>query len=141
RAGWPPRGRVPEPPAAAGYFADVLRRPVPVGSALAVFDFGGGTLDVAVVRNDGFGADGRPLFEVAASGGVDDLGGLDLDAALVDHLGKSLASGEPGAWATLTDPATLAQWRARRQFWDDVRGAKEMLSRSALSPVPGVEQA
>ena len=38
---------------------------------------------------------------------------------------------------------TLAQWRARRQFWDNVRGAKEMLSRTALAPVPvpGVEHA
>lgn len=144
RAGWPAETElVPEPVAAARYFADVLRRPVPVGAALAVFDFGGGTLDVAVVRNEGLGPDGRPRFEVAASGGADDLGGLDLDAALVDHLGKSLAGGEPEAWGALTDPRTLAQWRARRQFWEDVRGAKEMLSRSALAPVPvpGVEQA
>ncbi|MEV6629936.1 Hsp70 family protein [Actinoplanes sp. NPDC051470] len=144
RAGWPAATElVPEPVAAARYFADVLRRPVPVGAALAVFDFGGGTLDVAVVRNEGLGPDGRPRFEVAASGGADDLGGLDLDAALVDHLGKSLAGGEPEAWGALTDPRTLAQWRARRQFWEDVRGAKEMLSRSALAPVPvpGVEQA
>ena len=144
RAGWPAATRlVPEPVAAARYFSDVLRRPVPVGAALAVFDLGGGTLDVAVVRNDGLDADGLPRFSVAASGGADDLGGLDLDAALVDHLGGPLAAGEPAAWAALTDPATLAQWRARRQFWEDVRGAKEMLSRSALAPVPvpGVEHA
>ncbi|MEV6489297.1 Hsp70 family protein, partial [Actinoplanes sp. NPDC051633] len=144
RAGWPAdTGMVPEPVAAARYFADVLRRPVPVGSALAVFDFGGGTLDVAVVRNDGLGPDGRPRFAVAASGGAGDLGGLDVDASLVDHLGKALAGGEPEAWGVLGDPRTLAQWRARRQFWEDVRGAKEMLSRSALAPVPvpGVEHA
>ena len=144
RAGWPAgTGMIPEPVAAARYFADVLRRPVPVGSSLAVFDFGGGTLDIAVVRNEGLGPGGRPRFEVAASGGADDLGGLDLDAGLVDHLGKALAGGEPAAWGALGDPRTLAQWRARRQFWEDVRGAKEMLSRSALAPVPvpGVEQA
>jgi outer membrane protein assembly factor BamB len=144
KAGWPAQTRlVAEPVAAARYFSDVLRRPVPVGSALAVFDFGGGTLDVAVVRNEGFGPDGQPRFEVASCGGADDLGGLDLDASLVDHLGKALAGGEPGAWGALTDPTTLAQWRARRQFWDDVRGAKEMLSRAALAPVPvpGVENA
>src|SRR3954452_12209674 len=83
QAGWPEStALVPEPVAAARYFADVLRRPVPVGSSLAVFDFGGGTLDVAVVRNKGLGPDGRPRFEVAASGGADDLGGLDLDAGL-----------------------------------------------------------
>ena len=91
RAGWPADTEmVPEPVAAARYFADVLRRPVPVGSALAVFDFGGGTLDIAVVRNEGLDRDGRPHFEVAASGGADDLGGLDVDSGLVDHLGKAL---------------------------------------------------
>src|SRR4051794_1030019 len=144
RAGWPPATRlVAEPVAAARYFADVLRRPVPVGSALAVFDFGGGTLDVAVVRNEGVTPQGLPRFAVAASGGIDDLGGLDLDAALVAHLGAELQKTEPAAWAALTEPVTLAQWRARRQFWDDVRGAKEMLSRTALAPVPvpGVERA
>src|SRR5919107_2843682 len=65
RAGWPAGTRlVAEPIAAARYFADVLRRPVPVGSALAVFDFGGGTLDVAVVRNAGPDPQGRSVFEV-----------------------------------------------------------------------------
>ncbi|WP_308200864.1 Hsp70 family protein [Actinoplanes sp. M2I2] len=140
RAGWPAEtALLPEPVAAARYFAEVLRRPLPTGSSLAVFDFGAGTLDVAVVRHDGPGA----AFSVTASGGADDLGGLDLDAALVDHLGKSLAGAEPEAWRALTEPVTLAQWRARRQFWDDVRGAKEMLSRSSFAPVPvpGVEQA
>ncbi|MET0424252.1 MAG: Hsp70 family protein, partial [Actinoplanes sp.] len=144
RAGWPQQTRlVPEPVTAARYFADVLRRPVPAGGSLAVFDFGGGTLDVAVVRNDGPGPDGRSQFSVTASGGADDLGGLDLDAALVDHLAKSLSAAEPEAWHALTDPTTLAQWRARRQFWTDVREAKEMLSRSSFAPVaiPGVEHA
>src|SRR4051812_20960554 len=53
RAGWPPVRLLPEPVAAARYFVDVLRRPVPVGASLAVFDFGGGTVDIAVVRNTG----------------------------------------------------------------------------------------
>ncbi|BCJ53710.1 hypothetical protein Asp14428_51850 [Actinoplanes sp. NBRC 14428] len=143
-AGWPSSTRlVPEPVAAARYFAEVLRRPVPVGAPLAVFDFGGGTLDIAVVRNEGAGPDGRARFEVVASGGLDDLGGLDIDAALVAHLGMTLATSEPAAWSALREPVTLAQWRARRQFWDDVRGAKEMLSRAAQAPVavPGVEHA
>ncbi|MEV4345564.1 Hsp70 family protein [Actinoplanes sp. NPDC049596] len=145
KAGWPPdtlgqpsdTALVPEPVAAARYFAEVLRRPLPDKSALAVFDFGAGTLDIAVVRRD------ATTFAVAASGGADDLGRLDIDAALVEHLGKSLSGAEPAAWQALTEPVTLAQWRARRQFWEDVRGAKEMLSRSSFAPVPvpGVEQA
>jgi len=144
RAGWPTTTRyVPEPVAAARYFADVLRRPVPVGQALAVFDFGGGTLDIAVVRNEGLDPAGRPRFAVVATGGVAELGGLDLDAALVEHLGGVVAAADPAAWERLRNPANAAQWRDRRRFWDDVRGAKEMLSRAAVAPVavPGVEQA
>jgi molecular chaperone HscA len=150
RAGWPPVGSenggtrlAPEPVAAARYFADVLRRPVPVGAAIAVFDFGGGTLDVAVVRNEAVDPDGRATFVVVGSGGLAEMGGLDLDAALVDHLGRLLAGAHPGAWQALASPTTAAQWRHRRQFWDDVRGAKEMLSRTTTAPVavPGVDQA
>jgi molecular chaperone HscA len=142
RAGWPSVGDqgtklLPEPVAAARYFAEVLRRPVPVGASLAVFDFGGGTLDIAVVRNEGTG------FAVIGSGGVAELGGLDLDAALVDHLGRVLAPAYGHAWQALAHPATAGQWRSRRQFWEDVRGAKEMLSRTAAAPVPvpGIDQA
>ncbi|AVT36362.1 Hsp70 family protein [Plantactinospora sp. BB1] len=157
RAGWPPVTAdtdgsprppggtllVPEPVAAARYFADVLRRPVPVRSALAVFDFGGGTLDIAVVRNEGTDGNGRARFVVVGSGGVADLGGLDLDAALVEHLGGVIRAAHGPIWEQLCRPATASQWRARRQFWDDVRGAKEMLSRATTAPVPvpGVEQA
>ncbi|BCB80278.1 hypothetical protein GCM10022251_05580 [Phytohabitans flavus] len=142
RAGWPPVGDhgtklLPEPVAAARYFAEVLRRPVPVGASLAVFDFGGGTLDIAVVRNEGSG------FTVIGSGGVAELGGLDIDAALAEHLGRMLAPAYPQAWQVLAQPATAGQWRSRRQFWEDVRGAKEMLSRTAAAPVPvpGIDQA
>jgi len=137
RAGWPAPRLVPEPVAAARYFADVLRRPVPVGASIAVFDFGGGTLDVAVVQNTGQG------FSVLGAGGIENLGGLDVDAALVDHLGRLLAGTAPGAWSALTRPDSTVQLRDRRRFWDDVRGAKEMLSRSAVAPVavPGMEQA
>ncbi|WP_412540628.1 Hsp70 family protein [Longispora sp. K20-0274] len=138
-AGWPPVVLVPEPVAAARYFAGTLRRPVPVGACLAVFDFGGGTVDIAVVRNDG----PEHGFTVLGSGGLEDVGGLDLDAALVAHLGTVLARVAPEAWRALADPRTPADRRARRLFWEDVRGAKEMLSRttSAPVPVPGLDQA
>jgi hypothetical protein len=139
RAGWPPVRFVPEPVAAARYFASVLRRPVPVGRALGVFDFGGGTLDVAVVRNDGPNG-----FVVLGDGGLPDLGGLDVDAGLVAHLGGLLERTEPIAWQPIAAAAgTSTQLRQRRLFWDDVRGAKEMLSRTPVAPVPvpGVEQA
>ncbi|BCJ69633.1 Hsp70 family protein [Polymorphospora rubra] len=137
RAGWPAPRLLPEPIAAAHYFTGILRRPVPVGSCLAVFDFGGGTLDIAVVRNDGSG------YTVVGAGGVDDLGGLDVDAALVNHLGGTIAATRPELWHALTNPATTEQRRNNRLFWDDVRGAKEMLSRVTVAPVtvPGLAAA
>jgi molecular chaperone HscA len=137
RAGWPPVHLIPEPVAAARYFADILRRPVPVGSALAVFDFGGGTLDIAVVRRE------NGHFTVLGSGGIENLGGLDVDAALVDHLGGVLDHTAPDVWRTITHPDSTTQRRDRRLFWEDVRGAKEMLSRTAVAPIatPGRDQA
>ena len=143
RAGWPPPRLNPEPVAAARYFADVLRRPVPVGASLAVFDFGGGTLDVAIVRNDGPGPDGRARFAVLGSGGLPDLGGVDLDAALVEHIGGLVAQSAPQVWQRLSEPRTPIDLRDRRRLWENVRGAKEMLSRTASVPVavPGVDQA
>jgi Ethanolamine utilization protein EutJ (predicted chaperonin) len=129
RAGWPPPRLVPEPVAAARYFANVLRRPIPAGGSLAVFDFGGGTLDIAVVRNEGSG------YAVIGSGGIEDLGGLDIDAALVDNLGEVIAATSPDRWQALTEPTTTTERRDRRLFWDDVRGAKEMLSRATVAPV------
>ncbi|MEV0806256.1 Hsp70 family protein [Micromonospora sp. NPDC050200] len=155
-AGWPSAaehtmsGPIPpgtrllrEPVAAARYYTDVLRRPVPVGGAVAVFDFGGGTLDVAVVRNEGADPWGDSGFTVVSTGGVADLGGLDLDAALVGRLGELVADADPARWARLTRPETATQWRDRQQLWDNVRGAKEMLSRTSVAPVavPGVETA
>ena len=88
------------------------------GSSLAVFDFGGGTLDIAVVRNEG------AHFAVLGSGGIEDLGGLDIDAALVDHLGRIIAAARPDALARAVDPrdhraaprpAAVLGRRARRE--------------------------
>jgi hypothetical protein len=121
---------VPEPVAAAQYFIGVLRHRVPPGRALVVFDLGAGTLDVAVVRHEG------NAFQVIGSGGREDLGGLDIDAALVDHLGTVLSRTAPELWTRLQHPATGRDRRDRWLFWGDVRGAKEMLSRTSMAPVP-----
>ncbi|MFI7218636.1 Hsp70 family protein [Micromonospora maritima] len=132
-----------EPVAAARYYTQVLRRPVPVGGVVAVFDFGGGTLDVAVLRNEGADPWGDSGFALVATGGIADLGGLDLDAALLGRLGELVRPAHPERWDRLTDPTTTAQRRDRQQLWENVRGAKEMLSRAVVAPVavPGVEEA
>ncbi|MET8045405.1 Hsp70 family protein [Micromonospora sp. NPDC005215] len=132
-----------EPVAAARYYAQVLRRPVPVGGAIAVFDFGGGTLDVAVLRNEGADPWGDSGFTVVADGGLPDLGGLDLDAALVRRVGELLGERHAAQWARLIRPEDPAQRRDQVRLWDEVRGAKETLSRSTVAPVavPGVAEA
>src|SRR6266545_1667182 len=128
---------VDEPVAAATYCAEVLGQPVPVGRSLLVFDFGGGTLDVTVVRRDPDG------MRVLAVGGLDDLGGVDVDAALVGHLGQLVALRHPEVWRRLVDPHGTGEQRHRRTFWTEVRAAKEMLSRAPSAPVqiPGTDDA
>ncbi len=115
---------VAEPVAAATYFAQVLGRDVPIGSAVVVHDFGAGTFDASVVVRRSTG------FEVLAVDGRGDLGGLDVDAALVEHLAATYAPAHPEAWERLRSPETVEDRRAKRQLWDDVRVAKERLSRS-----------
>ncbi|HEU5129803.1 MAG TPA: Hsp70 family protein [Glycomyces sp.] len=121
---------LPEPIAAATYCAEVLGQEAPVGGTVAVFDFGGGTFDTTVVRRE---ADGS--FRTLATGGLDDLGGLDVDMALAAHLGRIVAAKDPGLWRRLSEPADAAQLRERLAFWNEVRAAKEMLSRTSTAPV------
>lgn len=122
RAGMPPVALVPEPVAAAAYFAAILGHEVPPGQPLVVYDLGAGTFDVSVVRRDAEG------FTVVAAGGMPDVGGLDLDAVVVDHA-RSLTGHDAASWARLDWPETTADLRARRDLWMGARAAKEMLSR------------
>jgi hypothetical protein len=126
---------VPEPVAAATYFAQVLGREVPIGSVVVVYDFGAGTIDASVVARTSGG------FEVLAVDGRDDIGGLDVDAAVVELIGKVCAERDAEAWRRLASPSTAEERRARRLLWDDARGAKERLSRhpSADVTVPLLE--
>ncbi|ROT27181.1 Hsp70 family protein [Micromonospora sp. HM5-17] len=115
---------VPEPVAAASHFVAVRGGAVPVGASLMVYDLGAGTLDVSVVRRTVGG------FEVLATGGLADVGGLDIDAAMVAYLGTIYAGRDAAAWARLSQPADPEAQRLSRILWDDVRAGKEILSRS-----------
>lgn len=110
-----------EPVAAAAYFTSALKHAVPIGSAVVIHDFGAGTFDVSVVARTNRG------FEVLAVDGRDDLGGLDLDAALVDYIGAQVSGKDD--WQRLVEPATSADRRHRRTLFGEVRAAKEQLSR------------
>ncbi|MEU0552473.1 Hsp70 family protein [Dactylosporangium sp. NPDC006015] len=134
---------VDEPIAAATYCLRVLGQQVAPLQSLAVFDFGGGTLDVSVVRREPAAAGGPGGLRVLGVGGLDDLGGVDIDAALVGHLGQLISLRNPDIWQRLANPDSIAAHRDRRALWTEVRAAKEMLSRAASAPihVPGTEEA
>ncbi|WP_344619371.1 Hsp70 family protein [Dactylosporangium salmoneum] len=125
RAGLPAVTLVPEPVAAAMYFTTVLGHHVPDGHAVVVYDFGGGTFDISVVRRAGAG------WEVAAAQGLDDVGGVDLDAAIVGWAGAQVAARDPALWARLESPAGPPDRRHRKALWDDARSVKELLSRAS----------
>jgi hypothetical protein len=125
RAGLGAAWLVAEPIAAAAYH--VRRQPV-AGANLVVFDLGAGTVDVAVVRYEP-GAAPAP-FRVLASSGLADVGGDDIDAAVVAAVTAS-ASGLD----RLDNPTSPGDLRLRRQLWDDARTVKEMLSRITSSTI------
>ncbi|MFB9317555.1 Hsp70 family protein [Cryptosporangium minutisporangium] len=117
---------VPEPVAAAAYFAHALGRRLPPGRCLVVYDLGAGTFDLSVVRPEGTG------YDVVASAGLPDFGGLDLDALVVAHA-RALTADATDAWARLEEPRTLADQHARIRLWSEARAAKEQLSRHSTA--------
>ena len=119
---------VPEPVAAAVFHA--ARFPGAARAALAVLDLGGGTVDVSVVRA------GPAGYEVLATRGDHSFGGADVDQLLLDHVGSVVAATDPDGWRTLVEGRELADRRRRRVIHQDVRGAKESLSRHAYTDVP-----
>ena len=98
--------------------------------ALAVFDLGGGTTDTAVVART---ADG---WQVLAEAGLGDVGGTDLDQLLLEHIGRQVGGAADPTWQALLRPSDAASRRAARTLADDVRAAKEALSRYPNADVP-----
>jgi hypothetical protein len=112
------------------------------GETMAVLDLGGGTMDVSVVRRvatDGPERSNQLLrggFQVLATRGDPSFGGADIDQVLLEHVGSLVAATDPAAWRQLVDGRELADRRRRRVLRQDVRGAKETLSRHAYTDVP-----
>jgi hypothetical protein len=98
--------------------------------ALVVYDFGGGTFDTSILRR-------RPDYgwEVLVSDGLNDVGGVDLDAAIIAHLERNLGAHDPEMWHRLTEPVDDNARRRHRMLWEEVRAAKEQLSRSSSAGV------
>jgi len=94
----------------------------------AVFDLGGGTFDISILKLE----DG--VFEVKSTGGDSALGGDDFDRAIAELLLGKLRAAAPhdptiaalsAADAAVTDLATARRWR---QVLDAARAVKEALT-------------
>jgi actin-like ATPase involved in cell morphogenesis len=113
---------LPEPVAAAVEVANFI----PIGSAVAVYDLGGGTFDVAVVRRSerGFDVIGEP-------GGQDRCGGEEFDDLLLHEVGRRIPDEEMRR--RLVDPQLddVSFLAARMQLRSAVTSAKEELSSTA----------
>ncbi|MBE0599697.1 MAG: Fe-S protein assembly chaperone HscA [Burkholderiaceae bacterium] len=88
----------------------------------AVYDLGGGTFDVSILRLT------KGVFEVVATGGDSALGGDDFDRRIVEwalrETGSTGANVEPGDWHESGD------WRA---LLIEARRSKEVLSREPMT--------
>ncbi len=116
RAGLGQPRLVAEPDAAAMYLARTRGDALPLGGHVLVYDLGAGTCDVTLLRRTQWG------LEMIATGGLNDVGGLDIDAAIIAFLEASYGK----LWTDLA---------GRRQLWDEVRTAKEMLSRASSTVI------
>ncbi|MFZ2528711.1 MAG: Hsp70 family protein [Rhodococcus sp. (in: high G+C Gram-positive bacteria)] len=126
RAGIDPRTvtTVSEPRAAAHHYSRATS--AVQGTRLAVFDFGGGTLDVAVLTATGTGT-----FEVVAARGDNSLGGKNFDARLHRWLEAALAENDSEA----VDALRHAPAHVQRAVDEQVRRAKELLSESPSASI------
>jgi len=140
---------VPEPAAAAVHHAATFSQHQPdpgrtlevsgrAGDTIAVLDVGGGTVDVSVVRRaPGPERSARQSeLQVLATRGDPTFGGADVDQALLEHIGSLLPTDDGVAWTTLIEGRELSERRRRRVLRQDVRGAKETLSRHSYTDVP-----
>lgn len=117
-------GLLAEPVAAAVHYAALER--IHSGGVVAVYDFGGGTFDAAVVARtaDGYELRGQP-------GGDESVGGEDVDQVVMNHVAASLGR----AWTSLDvdDPVVRSGLAAVHAA---AVSAKETLSHDVEAVVP-----
>ncbi len=130
----PPPELITEPVAAAIRIALKVTQP---DHRIAVYDFGGGTFDAAVLLRTDAG------FEIAGPpAGRDPLGGEDIDQRIIDYLGELLEPDHPDEWQRLLEPPD-AEWRGlQTELHAEVQRAKETLSEveAAQLWVPGIKR-
>ncbi|MBD0021229.1 Hsp70 family protein [Gordonia pseudamarae] len=119
---------ITEAQAAAHFYS--TNHDFPDDPRLCVFDFGAGTCDVAVLDRTPSGQ-----YIVAASDGLEDLGGTDIDSRVYDWVLRHITANTPHIVGQIRSP------HAALTLIDRVRDAKESLSTAnrAIIPVPGGE--
>lgn len=116
---------VSEPKAAAKYYS--IYEPLKPGDKIAVFDFGGGTLDVAVIE-----AQHDASFNIVAARGDDNIGGRSFDALIRHWLNEQLEDDHPEVLSYLKSEATREEVHALE---DSIRRAKELLSEESAASI------
>jgi molecular chaperone DnaK len=94
--------RIINEPTAAAYAYGVRLGNDDQQQLFVVYDLGGGTFDVTVIRME------HGLLEVIGTGGDPRLGGGDFDDRIVDWMLEHLGKNNPGYLATLTDEKRAA---------------------------------
>jgi serine/threonine protein kinase/actin-like ATPase involved in cell morphogenesis len=123
-AGLPHAATITEPEAAGVNYAATHR--LQDGELLAVYDLGGGTFDVTILRKES----GR-IEILGAPEGIDRLGGIDFDDAILNHVNRSLD------WALNDlDPREPAALMALTRLRRNCVLAKEVLSKDSETVVP-----
>lgn len=120
---------VSEPRAAAHFYTRTEH--LAPGAKIAVFDFGGGTLDVAVLT-----ATSADTFEVIAARGDNSLGGKNLDALVRRWVDVQLQDENP---ELLNFLRTAAPAHIQRTLDDSIRRAKELLSSTESATISVVD--
>ncbi|MFL6089275.1 MAG: Hsp70 family protein [Aeromicrobium sp.] len=123
-------GLITEPQAAAIHY--VRSGELQIGQAAAIYDFGGGTFDAAVVR---CAEDGPQLLGEAK--GMERLGGIDLDQAILMHVNEAVG----GALRELnpSDPASAAAMASIRTQCIAAKEALSVASEATISvAAPGL---
>lgn len=116
---------ISEPTAVALAYADTGR--LSAGTTLAVYDFGGGTFDAALLRSES----GSRFTPLGTPSGLPNLGGIDFDDAILAYVLGTAGPQTPGV--DVDDPAHVtAMGRLRRECVD----AKEALSADTAATVP-----
>jgi molecular chaperone DnaK len=118
-AGFPPAKTTlaTEPVAAAAHYID--SETANIGDLTLVYDFGGGTFDVAIVKKEAIG-----FRVISMPGGIERLGGNDFDDRIYKHLVDEI--GSPGNAPLVS--SEKSGLRLRHRVLEDCRYIKHALS-------------